>query len=98
MDDADARIVREEFLTAVERTRSGVVTEARLLADPWGFDVAAADTPVRLWHGSRDTNVPLAGARELADRLPDAELHVTDTDHLTTLTRSRERVLAAWCR
>ncbi|MFC7078705.1 alpha/beta fold hydrolase [Haloarcula halophila] len=95
LSEAEEELVHEEFVAAIERTRSGAVTEAGLLADPWEFDVAAVESPVSLFHGELDTNVPLAAARRLADTIPGAELRVDDTDHLTTLLRARERVLTA---
>lgn len=73
------------------RHRQGVVTESRLLAREWPVDPASIDRPARFWHGRRNTNVPLKGARRLADRLPDGELTV----YLGTVLRMRERVLGA---
>jgi pimeloyl-ACP methyl ester carboxylesterase len=41
-----------------------------LIARPWGFDLAAVNVPVLLWHGERDRNVPVASGRYLAGALP----------------------------
>jgi|AntDeeMinimDraft_5_1070356.scaffolds.fasta_scaffold01083_7 pimeloyl-ACP methyl ester carboxylesterase len=84
-----------EFVDAVGGRRPGVATEFRLLGEPWGFDVAGIDRPVRLWHGDADTNVPLAGVRQLDQRLPNSRLTTVDGDHLSTLLDCRQRVLAA---
>ena len=83
-----------EFVAAVGGSRPGVATEFRLLGEPWGFDLAEIDRPVRFWHGKRDTNVPLAAVQELARRLPDGELRTVDGDHLSTLLDCRSDVLA----
>lgn len=91
--EADAAVVVREFQEAVARHRQGVVTESRLLADEW--PVPRLDRPVSLWHGRTDSNVPLEGARRLADRLPAGELTICEGDHLGTLLRARERVLGA---
>lgn len=93
--DADAAVVVQEFREVFARHRQGVVTESRLLAREWPVDPASIDRPVRFWHGRRNTNVPLKGARRLADRLPDGELTVCKGDHLGTVLRMRERVLGA---
>lgn len=93
--DADAAVVVREFRKAFARHRQGIVTESRLLAREWPVDPAPIDRPVSLWHGRRDTNVPLDGARRLADRLPEGELTVCEGDHLRTVLRTRERVLGA---
>lgn len=92
----DARVVRREFVTAFERTHSGAVRELGLLADAWEVDLTAVEAPVRLWYGDEDANVPLAGAKDLASRLSDAEVVVEDgADHLGTLLRARTYVLVA---
>ena len=96
IDTVDRRIVDHltaEFVAAVGGGRPGVATEFRLLGEPWGFAVEAVGRPVRLWHGTRDTNVPLAGVRQLARRLPAGELRTVDGDHLSALLDCRSRVL-----
>jgi pimeloyl-ACP methyl ester carboxylesterase len=54
----------------------GVVHEARIYAQPWGFDPAAIKPPVFIWHGDEDANVPVAMARHLAARIPDSTLTI----------------------
>jgi pimeloyl-ACP methyl ester carboxylesterase len=76
---ADPRL-RELMTTAApEAFRHGVrgvVHEARICVRPWGFDPAAIRPPVCIWHGDEDTNVPVAMARNLAARIPDARLTI----------------------
>jgi pimeloyl-ACP methyl ester carboxylesterase len=61
----------------LRRGVAGAVSDARIYAAPWGFDLAAIVTPVTIWHGTADRVVPpatlaayaaLAGTRHL---LPD---------------------------
>lgn len=54
----------------------GLVHEAHICAGPWGFDPAAIKPPVFIWHGDRDTNVPLHMAQHLAARIPDSTLTI----------------------
>jgi pimeloyl-ACP methyl ester carboxylesterase len=54
----------------------GVVHEAHICAQPWGFDPAAIKPPVFIWHGDQDTNVPVAMAQHLAARIPDSRLTI----------------------
>ncbi|WP_297886054.1 alpha/beta fold hydrolase [uncultured Halorubrum sp.] len=90
-----ATVVKEDFLAAFERHRSGAVTEFRDAADDWGIDLDAVDPPVRLWHGTADANVPIAGAERLTEALPTAELRVLDgADHLGTLLRAVPEALS----
>ena len=93
-DEAVVDKLTAEFVAAVGGSRSGVATEFRLLGEPWGFAVETIDRPVGLWHGTADTNVPLAGVQELDHRLPDSELLIVDGDHLSTLVDWRSDVLA----
>jgi pimeloyl-ACP methyl ester carboxylesterase len=94
-----AELVRRDFLEAVAESRSGAVVESRLFADDWGVDLDAVDHEVRLHHGDRDANVPVEGARRLAERLPDARIReYGGVDHLRTVLRSRDRVLRRWGR
>ena len=41
---------------------------------PLGFTLGDVRVPVRAFHGSSDTNVPIEGARDLISRMPDATL------------------------
>ncbi|WP_251344246.1 alpha/beta fold hydrolase [Haloplanus halophilus] len=94
LPDGVAERVRRDFVTALARRR-GAVTEFALLDRDWNVPLASVEPPVRLWHGDGDTNAPLAGARRLRDRLPDADLTVFDgADHLSTLLRARAPVVA----
>ena len=72
--------LREQMIAAApEAFRQGVrgvVHEARICAQPWGFDPAAIKPPVRIWHGDQDANVPVAMARHLAARIPDSSLTI----------------------
>lgn len=92
--DDVAEIVSQDFVAALSTRRSGAVHELRMLNGTWASLLEDVDRPVRLWHGRGDTNVPVANARNVRDRLPDGELEVfDDADHLRSLLRSRSPVL-----
>ncbi|MEA5408120.1 alpha/beta hydrolase [Haloarculaceae archaeon H-GB2-1] len=94
--DDVAHLVARDFREALCESTDGAVTETCLFTDDWGFDHADVRHDVRLWHGARDENAPLAGARDLRSALPHADLSVfDDADHLTSLLRSRDAVLDA---
>ena len=65
----------------------GVVGDDLALVAPWGFDLAAITTPVRLVHGEHDTFVPVAHARWLADRIPGARLEAVPGGGISTIAR-----------
>ncbi|MFB6195381.1 MAG: alpha/beta fold hydrolase [Haloplanus sp.] len=88
-------LVGRDFVAALADSREGLLTESRLLEREWDFPLERVDVRVGLWHGTRDGNVPIEGARELQSRLPDADLTTFETDHLRTLLASRSAVLDA---
>lgn len=56
--------------------------------DPLDFNVDDVKLPVKIWHGTADTLVPIVQARHLADRLPSAELmELAGVGHLHTPDR-----------
>lgn len=76
------RIEFEAVADALRRGTRATVQELALLRPPWPFPLSEITTPVHLWHGTLDTNVPIGIARRLAHELPDATLHVGESaDH-----------------
>jgi pimeloyl-ACP methyl ester carboxylesterase len=93
MPEADRAVMadprqRELMITAgTEAFRQGIrglIHEAHICAQPWGFDPATISPPVFLWHGDHDTNVPIAMARHLAAQIPHSTLTIYPNEgHLT---------------
>lgn len=89
-----ADVVARDFGAALGHDRRGTVTDSRLADERWLSELPPVEVPVRVWHGERDTNVPVAGARQLAEHLPSATLTVYgDADHLGTLLDCRAAVV-----
>jgi pimeloyl-ACP methyl ester carboxylesterase len=82
---------KRDFLQALDGGAAGLVRESRQAVRDWPLDLDAVDCEVAWFHGSRDENVPLAGARACVDALPDATLTILDTDHLGAVAATRER-------
>lgn len=89
-----AETVAADFRSAFARHRRGAVTEFRNTASDWGLDLDSIESEVGVWHGSADANVPIAGARRLAERLPAATMHEREGDHLWTLLECAPDALA----
>lgn len=53
------------------------------LLEPWGFNLADIQVPVRLWHGTRDQNMPPAHGHQLAQRVPGIQTYFPHEDHTT---------------
>lgn len=63
---------------------------------PWGFDLGALRVPVQLWHGKRDTSVPAAHGRWLADRIPGVDAHFPADDDHWTIEANHRRAAYEW--
>ncbi len=79
------------FTQAFLRGARGVVDDYAALAQPWGFDVERITVPLLVWQGDADTMVPLAHARALVERVPNATLTVFPGEgHLAPITHVDE--------
>jgi pimeloyl-ACP methyl ester carboxylesterase len=70
-----AMLIRS-YQEALRTSVDGWIDDARAFCRPWGFDPATVTVPVLLWHGDRDMFSPVAHARWLGARIPDATLVV----------------------
>jgi pimeloyl-ACP methyl ester carboxylesterase len=62
---------------------AGPIIDLSIFATPWEVDLAAVAAPSRLWIGAKDSNVPLAAVRALAQRIPHCVLtELPDAGHL----------------
>ena len=79
------------FEEACRQGLRGPVEDMRLIARPWGFDLASLNVPVLLWHGERDRNVPVEHGRYLAGAIPNcrATFYADDAHLSVPLTSSR---------
>ncbi len=74
----------------------GAIWEGGLYARPWGFALEAIPGPVHIWHGGRDTMLPLGVAHDMHQRLPHSQLHLRpEAGHLSLLVDEAPRIVAA---
>lgn len=83
VDEETANIVCRDFHTALERGPAGAVRESQFFASDWSLP--NPDTPVHVWHGIEDENVPIDPVREAYASLSDVSISEVETDHLGTL-------------
>lgn len=85
LPEADARIMAQPEVSSALyedlRQKHPTATKASvqdfaLFTAPWGFDLDRIDTPVDIWHGTDDVNVPVANAEYLAAHIAGSELHI----------------------
>ncbi|OAG07580.1 alpha/beta-hydrolase [Paraphaeosphaeria sporulosa] len=75
---------RERLLKAIfepfHQGSEGVVQEAALVSQPWGFRLEEIENTVTIWHGSKDTNAPIEWIRAMARKVPGAVLNEYEGD------------------
>lgn len=99
--DADALRDRAAFEACFESSRQawrasleGVMADAEIYAQPWGFSLEELRVPVQVWHGTKDRTFSFKLAEEIAGRIPSAELHIVEgAGHYSLPIRHIEPVL-----
>ncbi|MDQ2867632.1 MAG: alpha/beta hydrolase [Verrucomicrobiota bacterium] len=100
--DANALLDERAFDACFESQRQawkvssdGVLADAEIYAEPWGFSLGEIKVPVRLWHGRKDRSFAEATAREVERRLPNVTaFYVEDAGHYSTPIRNIRDILA----
>ncbi len=73
----------------------GLMLDAEIYAQPWGFPLEEVRVPVRLWHGKKDRSFHWELARSLGSRLPKCGLRlVEDEGHYSLPIRHMREILA----
>ena len=77
-DSAAFEAVFESQRRAWRGSVEGVMMDAQIYAQPWGFPIEEVRVPVRLWHGKQDRAFSFRLAEAIAKRLPICEAHYVD--------------------
>ncbi len=73
----------------------GLMTDAEIYAQPWGFPLEEIKAPVRLWHGRKDRSFHWQLARELGERLPNCTPRLVENEgHYSLPIRHMHEILA----
>ncbi|KAJ4299025.1 hypothetical protein N0V90_004269 [Kalmusia sp. IMI 367209] len=72
----------------------GVVQEAALVSQGWGFKLEDVKYLVKIWHGSKDVNAPIEWVRVMAGRLPNGMLREYEGDTHGGLVKHIDAVFA----
>ncbi len=65
---------------------------------PWGFSLGDISTPVQLWAGTKDVNVPPAHADYLKGMIPNSELLIVDNKNHGTISEPAVESGFKWLR
>src|ERR1041385_6338698 len=103
LQPCDANVLRESksfeacFESARQAWRSsaaGVMTDADIYAEPWGFRLEEVHVPVQLWHGTKDRTFSFRLAEQIAARLPNCEFRLVEgTGHYSLPIRHTREIL-----
>ncbi len=82
---------RQAWLASAE----GVMVDAEIYAQPWGFRLEEVRVPVRLWHGKKDRSFDWRLAESLGKRLPNCTARMVEGEGHYSLPIRRVREILA---
>ena len=93
-DDAAFESIFESQRRAWRGSAEGVLIDARIYAEPWGFAMEDVRVPVRLWHGTEDRAFAVRLAEEIANRFPNCKARfIQDEGHYSLPIRHMHEIL-----
>jgi pimeloyl-ACP methyl ester carboxylesterase len=93
-DAAAFEAVFESQRRAWRGSAEGVIADAQIYAEPWGFSLEDIYVPVRLWHGTQDRAFSVYLAQEVAKRLPNCKARfIVDAGHYSLPIRHMREIL-----
>jgi pimeloyl-ACP methyl ester carboxylesterase len=93
-DAAAFEAIFESQRRAWRGSAEGVMADAQIYAQPWGFAVEDVQVPVRLWHGKQDRAFSVRLAEQVAKRLPNCKARfVDDAGHYSLPIRHMREIL-----
>jgi pimeloyl-ACP methyl ester carboxylesterase len=93
-DPAISRMCSDGFREAWIGGGDGVFEDAEIYAQPWGFALEEIRVPVRVWHGSEDSNFAHT-LSSYAERIPGAKIRVIEGEGHYSLPILRAREILA---
>jgi pimeloyl-ACP methyl ester carboxylesterase len=93
-DDAAFEAIFESQRRAWRGSAEGIMIDAQIYAQPWGFAIEDVRVPVRLWHGIEDRAFAVRLAEEIANRLPNCKARfVPNEGHYSLPIRHMREIL-----
>jgi len=93
-DSAAFEAVFESQRRAWRGSAEGVMADAQIYAEPWGFHIEEVRVPVRLWHGRQDRAFSVHLAEQIAGRLSNCRAHyVEGAGHYSLPIRHMREIL-----
>jgi pimeloyl-ACP methyl ester carboxylesterase len=93
-DSAAFEAIFESQRRAWRGSPNGVMADAQIYAQPWGFPLEEVRVPVRLWHGNQDRAFSVRLAQQIAARLPNCKAHyIEGAGHYSLPIRHTREIL-----
>jgi pimeloyl-ACP methyl ester carboxylesterase len=93
-DDTAFEAIFESQRRAWRGSAEGVMADAQIYAQPWGFAVEDLRVPVRLWHGKEDRAFAVRLAQDVANRLPNCTARFVENEgHYSLPIRHMREIL-----
>jgi pimeloyl-ACP methyl ester carboxylesterase len=93
-DDAAFEAIFESQRRAWRGSAEGVMADAQIYAQPWGFGIEDVRVPVRLWHGKEDRAFAVRLAQDVANRLPNCRARFIENEgHYSLPIRHMREIL-----
>jgi pimeloyl-ACP methyl ester carboxylesterase len=94
--DGLADVLVEEIHEGLSGGPYGWIDDSRADVKPWGFDLDTIRVPVQVWQGRHDRMVPFQHGEWLAQHVPNADVHLSESDGHLTLYAHRVPDVHAW--
>ena len=93
-DDAAFEAIFESQRRAWRGSAEGVMIDAQIYVQPWGFAIEDVQVPVRLWHGIEDRAFAVRLAKEIANRFPNCKARfIQNEGHYSLPIRHMRKIL-----
>jgi pimeloyl-ACP methyl ester carboxylesterase len=90
-EDAAFEAIFESQRRAWRGSAEGVLADAHIYTQPWGFIMEDVHGPVRLWHGKEDRAFSVRLAEQFANRLPNCKARFIENEGHYSLPIRRMR-------
>lgn len=88
---------KELIDSTLEAFRNGVAgpaLEMKILLSSWGFGLENIKFPVSIWHGAKDTQVPISNGKLYKNLMRNATLHIFENDgHHSMIQNHFEQII-----
>ena len=88
------QMLLSSFREGLRSSAKGPSSDARIYGEPWPFTLGDIKVPVRVWHGTADTQVPVSIGRHYAKHIPGAVGHFPEGEgHVSIVTNYLEAII-----